>query len=163
MGERLFHLDRDRIQTLMYLKLSVAGHLTIFLTRTRGPFWSIRPAKILWIAVLGTQTVATLIAVYGLFMHPLGWGWAGFVWAYAIVWALVNDRIKLLAYRILDPAKVPSPVKQPNPDKPQDLDPEIATRAYELFEKRGRADGQAKEDWTEAEREIEKEHGGVSK
>ena len=60
----------------MYLKLSVAGHLTIFLTRTRGPFWSIRPARILWIAVLGTQTLATLIAVYGLFMTPLGWGWA---------------------------------------------------------------------------------------
>jgi H+-transporting ATPase len=52
LGERVFHLDRDRIQTLMYLKLSVAGHLTIFLTRTRGP----------------------------LFMHPLGWGWALFVW-----------------------------------------------------------------------------------
>ena len=31
----------------MYLELSVAGHLTIFLTRTRGPFWSIRPARIL--------------------------------------------------------------------------------------------------------------------
>ena len=76
LGERVFHLDRAHIQTLMYLKLSVAGHLTIFLTRTRGPFWSIRPAKILWVAVLGTQTVATLIAVYGLFMTPLGWGWA---------------------------------------------------------------------------------------
>src|SRR5580704_15140459 len=63
LGERVFHLDRDHIQTLMYLKLSVAGHLTIFLTRIRGPFWSIRPAKILWMAVLGTQTVATLIAV----------------------------------------------------------------------------------------------------
>ena len=50
---------------MMYLKLSVAGHLTIFLTRTRGPFWSIRPAQILWIAVLGTQIIATLIAVYG--------------------------------------------------------------------------------------------------
>jgi H+-transporting ATPase len=61
----------------MYLMLSVAGHLTIFLTRTRGPFWSIRPARILWMAVLGTQAVATLIAVYGLFMTPLGWGWAG--------------------------------------------------------------------------------------
>ena len=56
LGERVFHLDRAHIQTLMYLKLSVAGHLTIFLTRTRGPFWSIRPARILWIAVLGTQT-----------------------------------------------------------------------------------------------------------
>ena len=55
LGERVFHLDRAHIQTLMYLKLSVAGHLTIFLTRTRGPFWSIRPARILWIAVLGTQ------------------------------------------------------------------------------------------------------------
>jgi H+-transporting ATPase len=90
----------------MYLKLSVAGHLTIFLTRTRGPFWSIRPAKILWMAVLGTQTVATLIAVYGLFMTPLGWKWAGFVWIYAIAWALINDRIKLLAYKIFDHPEV---------------------------------------------------------
>ncbi len=105
LGERVFHLDRALIQTLMYLKLSVAGHLTIFLTRTRGPFWSIRPARILWMAVLGTQTVATLIAVYGLFMTPLGWGWAAFVWGYALVWFLVNDRVKLLTYRILDPTR----------------------------------------------------------
>ncbi len=106
LGERVFHLDRSHIQTLMYLKLSVAGHLTIFLTRTRGPFWSIRPAPVLWIAVLGTQIVATLIAVYGLFMTPLGWKWAGFVWGYALIWFLINDRIKLLAYRIFDPVKV---------------------------------------------------------
>ena len=105
LGMRVFHLDHAHIQTMMYLKLSVAGHLTIFLTRTRGPFWSIRPAKILLLAVLGTQIVATLIAVYGLFMTPLGWGWALFVWGYALAWFLVNDRIKLLAYRIFDPAK----------------------------------------------------------
>ena len=105
LGERVFHLDRAHIQTLMYLKLSVAGHLTIFLTRTRGPFWSIRPARILWMAVLGTQTLATLIAVYGVFMTPLGWGWALFVWGYALAWFLVNDRVKLLAYRIFDPVK----------------------------------------------------------
>jgi H+-transporting ATPase len=103
LGERVFDLDRAHIQTLMYLKLSVAGHLTIFLTRTRGPFWSIRPARILWVAVVGTQIVATLIAVYGLFMTPLGWGWALFVWGYALIWFLVNDRVKLLAYRMFDP------------------------------------------------------------
>ena len=101
LGERVFHLDRAHIQTLMYLKLSVAGHLTIFLTRTRGPFWSIPPAKILWIAVLGTQILATLIAVYGLFMTPLGWGWALFVWGYALAWFVVNDRVKLFAYWLL--------------------------------------------------------------
>ena len=103
LGERIFHIDRAHIQTMMYLKLSLAGHLTIFVTRTRGPFWSIRPAKILFVAVLGTQIIATLIAVYGLFMTPLGWQWALFVWGYALLWFLVNDRVKLLTYRFVDP------------------------------------------------------------
>lgn len=101
LGERVFHIDRPHIQTLMYLKLSIAGHLTIFVTRTRGPFWSIRPARILWIAVLGTQLVATLIAVNGLLMTPISWGWALFVWVYALAWFFVNDRIKLLTYKII--------------------------------------------------------------
>jgi H+-transporting ATPase len=107
LSERVYHLDRAHIQTMMYLMLSVAGHLTIFLTRTRGPFWSIRPARILLVAVIGTQIVATLISVYGLFMAPLGWGWALFVWGYALIWALFSDRVKLLAYRIFDPAETP--------------------------------------------------------
>jgi H+-transporting ATPase len=144
-GLRVFHLDHAHVQTLMYLKLSVAGHLTIFLTRTRGPFWSIRPARSLWIAVLGTQAVATLIAVCGLFMTPLGWGWAAFVWGYAVVWFLQNDRVKLLAYRILDPTKARAS---------SDLTPKIAKRAYELYEQRGRQDGRAVQDWEKAEREI---------
>jgi len=152
LGERVFHLDRAHIQTLMYLKLSVAGHLTIFLTRTRGPFWSIRPARILWVAVLGTQIVATLIAVYGLFMTPLGWGWALFVWGYALVWFLVNDRVKLLAYRVFDPTAAPLLAK-----RPVDLTPQIAKRAYELYEQRGRQDGRAVQDWGQAEREIRKD------
>ena len=105
LGDRVFHLGHPQLQTLMYLLLSVAGHLTIFLTRTRGPFWSIRPARILWIAVLGTQTIATLIAVYGLFMTPIGWKLAGLVWGYAIVWALLTDRVRLLGYRFLDHVK----------------------------------------------------------
>jgi H+-transporting ATPase len=107
LGDRVYHLDRAHIQTLMYLMLSVAGHLTIFLTRTRGPFWSIRPAPILWLAVLGTQILATLIAVYGVFMRPLGWDWALFVWGYALVWFLISDRVKLFAYRVFDPTDAP--------------------------------------------------------
>jgi H+-transporting ATPase len=102
LGERVFHLSREFIQPLMYLKLSVAGHLTIFITRTRGPFWSMRPARILLFAVIGTQLVATLIAVYGIFMPPIGWGWALGVWLYAFVWFLFNDRVKLLAYKVFN-------------------------------------------------------------
>jgi H+-transporting ATPase len=151
----------------MYLKLSVAGHLTIFLTRTRGPFWSIRPARILWMAVLGTQIVATLIAVYGLFMTPLGWRWAGFVWAYALAWFFVNDRVKLLAYKIFDPVKADPrseakaeskpPAKagrKPEDKTASDLTPQIAKRAYELYEERARKDGRAVQDWEKAEQET---------
>ena len=167
LGDRVFHLDHRHLQPMMYLMLSVAGHLTIFQTRTRGPFWSIRPAPILWIAVLGTQALATLIAVYGLFMPPLGWGWALLVWGYALAWFLITDPIKLLAYRIFDPAKAkidaPKPRLDPvkpglDPAKtPTDLRPQIAMRAYELYEQEGRRDGHAVQDWGEAERQIQKE------
>jgi len=152
LGERVYHLDRAHIQTMMYLMLSVAGQMTIFLTRTRGPFWSIRPARILLGVVLCAQIVAILIAVYGLFMAPLGWGWAGFVWGYALAWFLVSDRVKLLAYRVFDPTAAPLLAKIP-----VDVTPRIATRAYELYEQRGRKDGQAVQDWEQAEQEIRKD------
>jgi len=102
LGDSVFHLSRETIQSLIYLKLSVAGHLTVFVARTRGPFWSVKPARILVAAVVGTQLMATLIAVYGLFMAPLGWTWAGVVWGYTLAWFFVNDRVKLVAYRIFD-------------------------------------------------------------
>jgi H+-transporting ATPase len=148
IGERVFHLDRAVIQTLVYLKMSVGGHFKIFVTRTRGPFWSIRPATILLVAVIGTQALATLIAVYGFLMQPIGWGWALLVWAYSIPFFLLNDRIKMLAYRIFDPVKGPQP---PN------LRPRISARAYALYEQEGHHDGHATQDWDQAEREIRKE------
>ena len=60
--------------------------------------------------------LATLIAVYGVFMTPLGWGWARFVWGYALAWFLVNDRVKLLAYRIFDPAKARTALSDLKPE-----------------------------------------------
>jgi H+-transporting ATPase len=262
LGERVFHLDHGHVQTLMYLKLSVAGHLTIFLTRTRGPFWSIKPARILWMAVLGTQVIATIIAVYGLFMTPIGWKWAGFVWGYAIAWALLNDRIKLLAYYVFDRTGFAKPAvleakagtltsdakvaatqldgktavkpegsaetksdsmveskpmaksNPPNPDanaadaqsdgkvqiKPEaktgalnpvvnakpdvttgtkpaataetpkpdakpssDLKPEIAMRAYQIYESRGHKEGEATQDWKAAEDEVRNDEAGAER
>ena len=84
----------------------------------------------------------------GIFMKPLGWGWALFVWGYALVWFILNDRVKMLAYRIFDPVKVKTP---------SDLIPQISKRAYELYEQGGRHDGRAAQDWNQAEREIRKD------
>jgi H+-transporting ATPase len=119
LGDRILHLGHPQLQTMMYLMLSVAGHLTIFQTRTRGPWWSTRPAWILLAAVCGTQIVATLIAVYGAWLvTPLGWKYAAIVWGYALAWFLVTDPVKLLAYRVLDPLKAspePAPKGVPHP------------------------------------------------
>ena len=102
VGERVLDLNRDVLQSLMYLKLSVAGHLTVFVARTRRPFWSIRPAPILFWAVVGTQAIATLIAVFGFgLMTPIGWQLAGLVWSYCLVWFLIEDAVKVMGYRVL--------------------------------------------------------------
>ncbi len=100
LADRVFLIDRLVIQSMMYLKLSVAGHFMIFVARTRGPFWSgVRPAHILIAAVLGTQFVATLIVVYGVFMAPIGWALAAVVWGYAMLWFVITDVFKVLFYR----------------------------------------------------------------
>jgi H+-transporting ATPase len=145
LAVRVFNLDPGAIQTFMFLKLAVAGHLTIFITRTRGPFWSIAPAPVLLWTAVGSKLFATIVAVYGIFMTPIGWKWTLLIWVYALAWALVNDRLKLLAYRIFDPIKT---------SKPSDLKPEVARQAYELYEKQGHHNGYAVQNWLDAEKKI---------
>ncbi len=99
IGDVVFHLSRTILQSFIYLKLSVAGHLTLLVARTRGPFWSVRPAKALIAAIIGTQLVATLITVYGFLLPAMGWGLALFVWGYAIVWFLLTDALKTIFYK----------------------------------------------------------------
>jgi len=72
------------------------------LARTKGPFCSIKPAPILLGAVILTQLIATIISAYGILMPPLGWTYAGVVWLYALIWVLVEDRVKLFAYKVFE-------------------------------------------------------------
>ena len=100
IGDVVFHLSHEVLQSFIYLKLSVAGHLTLLVARTRGPFWSVKPALPLISAILGTQFVATLITVYGFLLPAMGWWLALFVWGYALVWFLVTDVLKTLFYKL---------------------------------------------------------------
>jgi H+-transporting ATPase len=115
LGDKVLKIDRPQLQTMMYLLLSVAGHLTIFQTRTRGAWWTVKPARILLLAVVGTQIVATSICVFGFLVTPLWWGWAALVWGYALAWFFVTDPIKLLAYHYLDATKTAAPRRQDEP------------------------------------------------
>ena len=99
IGIDILHLSHDVLQSMMYLKLSVAGHFLIFITRTKGHFWSYRPSNILLAAVLGTQTVATIIAVFGLLIPPIGWKLALFVWVYAMASFVLTDLAKVFLFK----------------------------------------------------------------
>ncbi|MBN1856787.1 MAG: plasma-membrane proton-efflux P-type ATPase [Dehalococcoidia bacterium] len=101
LGQTVFNLDTATLQTLIYLNLSIGGHLTLFAARTKGHFWTVKPSRILVAAVLGTQVIATLIAVNGILMDPLSWKLAGFVWAFSLGQFFIQDFVKLGAYRII--------------------------------------------------------------
>ncbi len=97
IGAYLLHLNPGVLQTLVFLKLAVAGHMTIYLTRTEdGHFWRHPyPAKILFFTSESTQLVATIFAAVGIFMAPIGWGLAGFIWLYALGEFIIADLIKV--------------------------------------------------------------------
>jgi H+-transporting ATPase len=102
IGQEVLQLNREVLQSLIYLKLSVAGHLTLFVARTKGPFWSIKPGKSLLIAVISTQLIATIITVYGILLPPMGWGLAFLVWGYALIAFIITDYLKVRFYRLCE-------------------------------------------------------------
>lgn len=102
IGKELLQLDNEALQSFIYLKLSVAGHLTLFVARTRGHFWSIRPSLTLLLAVVITQLIATLITAYGILLPALGWGPVLFVWGYALMVFFITDVLKVEVYKVLD-------------------------------------------------------------
>ncbi|MEJ2690046.1 MAG: plasma-membrane proton-efflux P-type ATPase [Deltaproteobacteria bacterium] len=102
LAEVYMRLTPKVVQTFVFLKLAVAGHLTIFITRTTDHFWR-RPFPaplLLWAAVV-TKILATLFAVYGWFVAPVGWRYALLIWGYALAWFVVNDFIKIWVYKFL--------------------------------------------------------------
>jgi H+-transporting ATPase len=98
------HMDQAHVQTFVFLKMAVAGHLTLFVARTKGPFYSRPfPAPILLWSTVVTKVAATLLAVYGLgLVTAISWGQAILIWVYALVWMVLLDRAKLATYRYLE-------------------------------------------------------------
>jgi len=94
--------SEDMIRTLLFLKLIIAGHSTIYVTRADGWFWRRPwPSPLLFGATFGTEILGTLIAVYGFLITPVGWEYALWMWAYALAWFVVNDAAKMWTYRLL--------------------------------------------------------------
>ena len=70
--------------------------------RTRNHFWSVKPATPLFLAIVTTQSIATVIIAQGILLPSIGWSLALFVWGYSFIEFFIIDYAKLPIYRLLE-------------------------------------------------------------
>ena len=108
---RLLHHRLDEpikeIQTAMFMQLVIAGHLLLFSTRSRGFFWQKPlPEWKFFIAIMGTQILAAVMATQGWLITPIPWARVGFIWIYNLVWLILLDLVKVGLYKWFDKREV---------------------------------------------------------
>jgi H+-transporting ATPase len=104
IAKNWLNFDIPEIQSFIFLKLAVAGHLTLFVARTPRMFlrrpW---PALVLLWSAIFTKLLATLFVVYpfGL-ITPITWEAVGIIWGYCLIWIFIEDLAKLAVIRHLE-------------------------------------------------------------
>ena len=100
LAVEVLHLSIPEVQSFIFLKMAVAGHLTLFISRSKGFFLKRPyPAPVMIWSAVGTKVAATILAAYGFgLITPIGWGPIALIWAYSITWALLTDWAKLMVY-----------------------------------------------------------------
>jgi H+-transporting ATPase len=99
----IYKLPIDLIQSIVFLKLAVQGHGTLYNVRTvdRNLWDKPWPSPIFWAATFSTRVAGTIIGVYGFgLITPTGWGWALFIWGYSILCLLTNNYVKLAFWKL---------------------------------------------------------------
>ncbi|CAL1399918.1 unnamed protein product [Linum trigynum] len=99
-GVRSIRHSPDELTAAVYLQVSIVSQALIFVTRSRSWSFVERPGVMLMIAFLIAQLVATLIAVYASWgfarIKGIGWGWAGVIWLYSLVFYFPLDILKFI-------------------------------------------------------------------
>ncbi|XP_054821101.1 plasma membrane ATPase 4-like [Prosopis cineraria] len=104
-GVRHIHDSPHEMTSALYLQVSIVSQALIFVTRSRSWSYAERPGYLLVIAFIIAQLIATVIAVYANWgfarVHGIGWGWAGVIWLYSVVFYVPLDLMKFAIRYIL--------------------------------------------------------------
>ncbi len=93
--KNILHLDWGMIQTIYFLKLTVSGHMLIYVAHTKERWFKFLPSKEVIIATSLTQAVATIFALTGFLMPaPVPWQWIILVWIWAFFWMQISELMK---------------------------------------------------------------------
>jgi hypothetical protein len=143
--------NNNALYTFSFLMLLYFAVFSVVSARERSWFWATLPSKTFMAALAADAVTGTILTRVGLpGLMPLPWWQMLAIFIYAMISCLVvNDAVKvaMIKWRVINVA-----IK-----RPVDITPQIAKRAYELYEQRGRQDGRAVQDWKQAEREIRKD------
>nr|AAD46188.1 plasma membrane proton ATPase [Nicotiana plumbaginifolia] len=92
--------NTEEISAAIYLQVSIISQALIFVTRSQSWSFIERPGLLLMFAFVVAQLVATLIAVYAHIefasISGIGWGWAGVIWLYSLIFYIPLDIIKFI-------------------------------------------------------------------
>ncbi|WVZ14201.1 hypothetical protein V8G54_011767 [Vigna mungo] len=99
-GVRSIRESHGELTAAVYLQVSIVSQALIFVTRSRSWSYVERPGLLLVVAFLIAQLIATLIAVYANWgfakINGIGWGWAGVIWLYSIIFYIPMDILKFI-------------------------------------------------------------------
>jgi H+-transporting ATPase len=169
VGKYRMNLEIDALRTLAFVSVVFGSEATLYAVRERRRLWSSCPGKWVIASSVCDVLIVLALATWGIAMTSLPMFVVGETLVAAAVFSFILDFAKTPVFHRLGiggesgkkDAKPSLPDTRSGASvparKPQDLKPQIATRAYALFEKRGRSDGHADQDWSEAEREIRKD------
>ncbi|KAH9670577.1 ATPase 11 plasma membrane-type-related [Citrus sinensis] len=97
--------DWRKLVSAVYLQVSSISQAHLFVTRARSWSYIECPVLFLALAFFVAQLTATLIAVYATWsfatIEGIGWGWAGVIWLYNIVFYIPLDFIKFFIRYVL--------------------------------------------------------------
>ncbi|EXB67222.1 ATPase 9, plasma membrane-type [Morus notabilis] len=97
-GVKSIRNSEAELTAAIYLQVSIVSQALIFVTRSRSWSYVERPGLLLVAAFLAAQLMATLIAVYAKWefarIRGIGWGWAGIIWVYSIIFYIPLDILK---------------------------------------------------------------------
>ncbi|XP_031131265.1 plasma membrane ATPase 4-like [Ipomoea triloba] len=97
-GVRSIRDNYTELNSALYLQVSIVSQALIFVTRSRSWSFVERPGLLLLFAFVVAQLIATVIAVYANWefarVKGIGWGWAGVIWLYSVIFYIPLDVLK---------------------------------------------------------------------
>ncbi len=100
IARNFFHLGWDAIQTMFFLKLTVSGHMLIYVAHTKERWYRYLPSKEVIFATLATQIIGTIFSGCGFFMTRISISLIVFSWIWSAIWMQVSEFTKDLSRKI---------------------------------------------------------------